>query len=152
MVVVSFFVIFAPKFKKEMGRFKLERSIQQEDWWVLTDTENMIVCRFREHQFNETQLFTVLEQLSQQQILQMPTTMREMGDWMAGHHYNIAMPPAPLCIQQTEDDEEQYLESGEFPRFRVMIDDNCNVRELAAALHKAADRMINFSKTNSNAH
>jgi hypothetical protein len=32
-------------------RFDLKPS-EQPNWWVLTDTENMIVMRFKEHDFN----------------------------------------------------------------------------------------------------
>lgn len=121
-----------------MNRFQLQKSTLQQGWWVLADKENGIVCPFQEHQFNETQKITGLEDYTQEQVLKMPTIMREMGDWLATHHYNIAMPPVQICIQQTEDDECQFVEHGEFPRFRVMIDDECTAKELADALKDAA--------------
>ena len=43
-------------------RYLLERSQENPDWWVLTDTENLIVCKFKEHLFNETQRITILEE------------------------------------------------------------------------------------------
>ena len=30
-------------------------------WWVVTDTENLVVLKFQEHQFNGTQKVTMLE-------------------------------------------------------------------------------------------
>ena len=35
-------------------RFRLEQSTEQPGWLVLTDTENLVVIRFQEHQFNDT--------------------------------------------------------------------------------------------------
>lgn len=37
-----------------MGRFKLEKSKIDEDWWVITDTDNLVVIKFKEHMFDET--------------------------------------------------------------------------------------------------
>lgn len=122
-----------------MSRFKLEPSTQQQGWWVLTDKENGIVCRFQEHQFNETQKFTFLDDIEQPDAQSIARIMREIGDWLSLHHYNVAMPVVPFCLQQTEDDEQQFLERGKYPRFRVMVDDECTAHELAVALHKASE-------------
>ena len=122
-----------------MSKYQLQPSTQQQGWWVLTDKENGIVCRFREHEFNETQQMTFLEDVEQPDATAIARLMSEMGDWLATHHYNIAMPPVPFCIQQTDDDTAQYLERGKYPRFRVIIDDECTAHELANALHKASE-------------
>lgn len=122
-----------------MNRYQLQQSAQQQGWWVLTDKENGIVCRFHEHEFNETQKMTFLEDVKNPDASQIARLMREMGDWLATHHYNIAMPVVTYCIQQTEDDEQQFLERGKYPRFRVIIDDECTAHELAVALHKASE-------------
>ena len=122
-----------------MSRFQLQKSTLQQGWWVLTDKDNGIVCRFQEHKFNETQKMTGLEDFTQEQIMNMPTIMSEMGDWLATHHYNIAMPSVEFCIQQTDDDEYQFIERSKYPRFRVMIDDECSAQELATALQKASE-------------
>ena len=122
-----------------MNRYQLQQSAQQQGWWVLTDKENGIVCRFHEHEFNEPQKMTFLEDIKNPDASQIARLMREMGDWLATHHYNIAMPVVTYCIQQTEDDEQQFLERGKYPRFRVIIDDECTAHELAVALHKASE-------------
>lgn len=106
---------------------------------MLTDKDNGIVCRFKEHQFNETQKMTFLEDVKQLDVTDIARLMREMGDWLAQHHYNIAMPTVAFCIQKTDDDTVQYLERGKYPRFRVIIDDECTAHELANALHKASE-------------
>ena len=78
-----------------MERFRLERSQQIENWWVLKDTENLVVIRFQEGKFNETQKFTDLEGndtfTSMDEVMMKIRIMREMSDWLAINHYKIAM-------------------------------------------------------------
>ena len=54
-------------------------------WWVVTDTENLVVLKLQEHRFNETQKVTMLEECNLS-ALQVARIMREMGDWVARHH------------------------------------------------------------------
>lgn len=78
------------------NRFKLEKSTRSKDGWVLTDTENLVVIRFKEHQYNNTQKISILEESdltnNPSAASIMATIMREMGDYMASNHYCIAMP------------------------------------------------------------
>lgn len=77
-----------------MDRFRLERSTQQENGWVLTDTENMIVVTFEEHKFNDTQKVTLLDGndvTSMDEAMKRVRALREMADWLSINHYNIAM-------------------------------------------------------------
>ena len=65
-------------------RYVIKES-KEPDWWVVTDTENLVVLKFQEHKFNETQMVTMLEDC-QLSALQLARIMREMGDWLAAHH------------------------------------------------------------------
>lgn len=76
-----------------MERFIIQHSQTQPDGWVCTDQENGIVCRFREHQFNETQQFTFLEDVPLPDATAIARMVREMADWLRSNHYNKAMPP-----------------------------------------------------------
>ena len=76
-----------------MERFIIQHSQTQPDGWVCTDQENGIVCRFREHQFNETQQFTILEDMPNPDATAIARLVREMADWLRSNHYNKAMPP-----------------------------------------------------------
>lgn len=69
-----------------MSRFILQKSTQQPDVWVCTDTENGIVCRFTEHRFNETSKMTFLEDVKNPDALSIARLMREMGDWLGENH------------------------------------------------------------------
>lgn len=68
-------------------KYQLQKS-KEPEWWVLTDTENLVVLKFQEHKFNDTQMATMLEDC-QLTALQLARIMREMGDWMAAHHINL---------------------------------------------------------------
>ena len=75
-----------------MERFIIQRSQAQPDGWVCTDQENGIVCRFTEHQFNETQRFTFLEDIEQPDAIKIARMVKDMADWLRENHYNKAMP------------------------------------------------------------
>jgi hypothetical protein len=76
-------------------RFRLEKSQMKEGWWVLTDTENLVVTTFEEGKFNETQRITQLEggdsYASMNDVMAQVRIIREMSDWLAINHYKIAM-------------------------------------------------------------
>lgn len=61
---------------------------KEPGWWVVTDTENLVVLKFQEHKFNETQMATMLEDC-QLTALQLARIMREMADWVAQNHINL---------------------------------------------------------------
>lgn len=65
------------------NRFKLEKSKETLGWWVLTDTDNLVVIRFEEHKYNETQKVYLLkesEMISSPDIeAKLARIMREMG-------------------------------------------------------------------------
>lgn len=75
-------------------RFKLERSELIPNGWVCTDTVNMIVCRFEEHRFNETQKITLLNDcsLSKEAAYSVAKYLREMADWLAVNHAKTVLP------------------------------------------------------------
>ena len=104
-----------------MARFKLEPSQEKEGWWVLTDTENLVVIRFEQHKFNETQKVSVLEEedfmsLPGSPAVRMATVMREMGDWMYRHHYSIALPVPVYEWKECEDSGDMFLLRNKYPR------------------------------------
>jgi len=78
------------------NRFRLEKSTRSKDGWVLTDIDNLVVIRFKEHQYNETQKISILKESElankEDAATIMAKIMREMGDYMATNHYCIAMP------------------------------------------------------------
>lgn len=76
-----------------MERFIIQHSQAQPDGWVCTDKENGIVCRFTAHQFNETQQFTMLDDVECPDAQTLARMVREMADWLRFNHYDKVMPP-----------------------------------------------------------
>lgn len=74
-----------------MERFILQRSTRQHDWWVCTDTEQNIVCRWHDHEYNDTQEFTLLDSdtfETSEEALAYAKYLREMADWLRDNHYD----------------------------------------------------------------
>ena len=69
-------------------KYTIQKS-ETPGWWVVTATENMVVIKFQEHKFNETQMVTMLEECNLS-TLQFARIMREVGDWVAQHHMDKA--------------------------------------------------------------
>lgn len=70
-------------------RYLLQKSKEDPLWWVLTDTETEIVCRFKEGEFNETQKVTLINDDSDYDLMKLPRIMADMAEWLRENHYEI---------------------------------------------------------------
>lgn len=126
-----------------MNRFKLEKSKEQPGWWVLTDTKNLVVIKFEEHKYNETQKVYLLkesEMISSPDIeAKLARIMREMGEYMSTHWYSIAMPTPVYELRQDEETDRLLLLRNKHPRFTLEVEDGCTHKQLADALRKASE-------------
>lgn len=126
-----------------MNRFKLEKSKEQPGWWVLTDIKNLVVIKFEEHKYNETQKVYLLkesEMISSPDIeTKLARIMREMGEYMYTHWYSIAMPTPVYELRQDEETDRLLLLRNKHPRFTLEVEDGCTHKQLADALRKASE-------------
>lgn len=126
-----------------MNRFKLEKSKEQPGWWVLTDTKNLVVIKFEEHKYNETQKVYLLkesEMISSPDIeTKLARIMREMGEYMSTHWYSIAMPTPVYELRQDDETDRLLLLRNKHPRFTLEVEDGCTHKQLADALRKASE-------------
>ena len=74
------------------NRFIIQQSQAQPNGWVCTDTENGIVCIFEHQKLNETQQFTILENISNPDVSKLARAANEMAEWLRKNHYKKAMP------------------------------------------------------------
>lgn len=88
-----------------MDKYTLQRSDTQPLWWVLTDTENQVVCRFREGEFNETQKFTPLNDASEYDVSKLPSIAADMSQWLADNHYELIF----MSPTEAKTDTRQYV-------------------------------------------
>lgn len=133
-------------------RFKLEQSQDLPGWWVLTDIDNLIVIKFKEHEFNETQRITVLEEsifVNRTDCAnELAHIASEMGDYMLTHYYSIALPVPVFEFRQDDEKERLLLIRNKFPRIMVEINDDCNLQQLSKALSSAAEFVNKYNKRN----
>ncbi len=128
-----------------MSRYKVERSQELPGWWVVTDVENGIVCRFEEHRHNETQKVTILDEerflsgcSSEEASDRLAKVMREMGDYIATRHYCKAM-PIPVYEFRVDDEQgKQFIIRHKSPIFTIELQDDCTADELSEALKGVA--------------
>ena len=131
-----------------MKRFRLEKSQDLPGWWVLTDTENFVVLKFKEHEYNESQQITflnedksVIEKLGAQGIEQI---LREMGNYMFTHWYSIALPTPVFEFRQDDENDRMLLIRNKFPKFTLEIQDDCDLKQLSDALKAAGEFVMKF--------
>jgi len=75
-----------------MARYILNPSELTPDHWACTDTENMLLCVFKNKQFNETQKFTLLEEVKNPDAVKLAKLANEMAAWLRENHYQKVMP------------------------------------------------------------
>lgn len=133
-----------------MNRFRLEKSKDLPGWWVLTDTENLVVVKFKEHEYNERQKITfigddqsIIEKLGAQGIA---SVLREMGDYMFTHWYNIAFPTTVFEFRQDDDNDRLLLIRNKFPKLTIEINDICDLKQLSDALKAAGEFSVKMFK------
>lgn len=124
-------------------RFIIQESQDLPGWWVLTDTENEIVVKFKDKDFNGTQKVTplnddnvTLEKVGGAQGL--ARVMVEIGDYMARHHGDIAF-KQPYGWKYSEDGEDLILYRNKYPKWELRLLSDTNREALATSLRKASE-------------
>lgn len=80
-----------------MSRYILQPS-EQEGYFICTDTENGIVCKFKKLEFNETQEITILDDVKQPRPRKLARHMLDMGVWLRENHYLKILPMPSLRV------------------------------------------------------
>lgn len=129
-------------------RFKLEQSQDLPGWWVLTDIDNLIVIKFKEHEFNETQRITILEEsvfLNRTDCAnELAHIASEMGYYMFTHYYSIALPTPVFEFRQDDEKDRLLLIRNKFPHLTIEINDDCDMKQLSKALKAASEFVLKY--------
>lgn len=132
-----------------MNRFLLEKSKTTPQGWVFTDTINLIVIRFEDGKFNETQNVVILDDSKIQTLpradiaTEAAKIMQEMGDWIVRHHSSKAF-DLPHGFEYSEDDKHLYFYRRKAPQLRLeILDKNVQGKKLKDALKSMAAFVIN---------
>lgn len=90
-------------------------------WWVVTDTEAQVVCRFKEGDFNATQQFTALNDIhSKEEALKLAGVAQGIANWMRENHYELLFTsPTEVAEMVRQDLGEQIREQRELRGWSV---------------------------------
>lgn len=124
-------------------RFILQESQDLPGWWVLTDTENEVVVKFKDKDFNGTQKVTPLNDDSVTLdkvggVQGYARVMREIGEYMVQYHGDIAF-KQPYGWKYSEDDEELIFYRNKSPKWELRVLSNTDKETLASSLRKASE-------------
>lgn len=74
-----------------MERYILQKSKEQNNWYVATDTIAGIVVKFEKGKFNETQKTTMLEDLNFHRgtPTRLATAMKDLTEWLINNHSDV---------------------------------------------------------------
>jgi hypothetical protein len=74
-----------------MERYLLQKSKEQNNWYVATDTLAGIVVKFEKGKFNETQKATMLEDLNfhSDTPTRLATAMKDLTEWLINNHSDV---------------------------------------------------------------
>jgi hypothetical protein len=136
-------------------KYKLEKSKDLPEWWVLTDLTNLIVIKFKEHEFNNTQQCSVIDEDLVRQKAQnegadianfMAAAMNGMADFLTKHYYSIAMPTPTYEYKEDLETGKTLVIRHKSPKFTVVVEDKCDLYKLGEVLKKGGEflRHINF--------
>lgn len=129
-----------------MSRFKLEKSKERQGWWVLTDTANLVVIQFKEHEYNETQKVSPIEDSlimsSPDPAAELARILREMGEYMFAHWYSIAMPVPVFEFRQDDENDRTLVLRNKFPKLSIEVQDDCSAKQLSDALKASGEFVI----------
>lgn len=132
-----------------MGRFKLEKSKIDEDWWVITDTDNLVVIKFKEHMFNKTQKISIIDEDKLRRSGDIADVLSgivsDIEDYMLTHYLSLAI-PTPAYEFREDDDGYIYLLHNNSPKFKVLIQEACDLSDLSKAFKGAGDFVDGYVK------
>lgn len=85
-------------------RYLLQQSDTEPLWWLVTDTEAQVVCRFKEGEFNDSQQFTVLNDIhSKEEVLKLAGVAQGIADWMRENHYELIFSSPTKIIEEARE-------------------------------------------------
>lgn len=106
-------------------------------WFRVVDTDSMMVCDFKAHEFAETQVFPSMGCLDADP-LKVAKAMREMGEWLYTHHYSDVMPAPPYELRLSEDGTRLHVLRHKDPVMDAVFETG-DLNAIANALAKAAE-------------
>lgn len=128
-----------------MNKYRLEKSKDLPSWWVFTDIKNMVVVRFEDGRFKETQKVSFLnDDAPELNPIKLAKIMREIGDYIVRYHSDIAFKRPYGFVYDAE--ENLYLYHRKSPSWRIKVPNGTNKNTFARSLNKAAEWLRKLSE------
>lgn len=121
-------------------RFILEQSHDNPGGLVLTDRKLLIVIRFKEKEFNDTQRVSFISDDMERHpdIKEITQALRIMGDWLALRHRSAAT-SEPHGVE-LDDDGYTVIYRNKFPRWRLTVQDTAaTLAQVGTSVRKASE-------------
>lgn len=120
-------------------RFLLEKSKDDPGGMVLTDRKDLIVIRFKEREFNDTQRVSFISDDMERRpdASEITRALRLMGDWLVLRHRSRAT-DEPHGMELDENGRTVVYRS-KFPRWRLVVEDvAATAGQIGSSMAKAA--------------
>ena len=123
-------------------RFKIEKSIQNENWWVLTDLQYKVMMRFEHQNYRNTLEVAVMEDsvLSTGIIPDLEEAkkkvLRDMECYLMTRHFNKANKPAAFEFRYNDELGKWTIVREKYPAITVILEDDCRVMDVNMNLKK----------------
>ena len=88
--------------------------------------------------FNETQTYTSLGHLPQDNPQKVAKAMSELGDWLFTHHYSDVFPAPTFEVRLSEDDSELHVIRHKKPTMDAVFHTD-DMKDIADVLAKASE-------------
>lgn len=101
-----------------MSRYIFSPHESRAGWYSVLDSNSGIRCDFEEHLFDETQEFTLPDDLPADPEF-ISRLMRELGEWISLHRYSEAMPVPTYEYKLSDDDMAVSIIRHKAPCFTI---------------------------------
>ena len=123
-------------------RFEIEKSIQNENYWVLTDLQYKVMMRFEHQNYRNTLEVAVMEDsvLNTDIIPDLEEAkkkvLRDMECYLMTRHFNKANKPAAFEFRYNDELGKWMIVREKYPAITVILEDDCRVLDIDKNLGK----------------
>lgn len=123
-------------------RFKIEKSIQNENYWVLTDLQYKVMMRFEHQNYRNTLEVAVMEDsVLNMAIITEPEEakkkiIRDMECYLMTRHFNKACKPAAFEFRYNDELGKWMIVREKYPAITVILEEDCRVLDIDKNLCK----------------
>jgi hypothetical protein len=120
-------------------KYSLRKSVSDKNYWVFADTENQVVIRFEEFNYNVNQKVTILNE-NLNSTAEVARILREMGEWIVRYHASICF-SSVHAMERSEDNRHLFFKRTKTPKFSIEILESSTGKALRKKLRDYANSL-----------